>query len=1522
MSNKKIILLLCFLFLVASSLPVSSYIKVTDEDKAKDKDKNKKEQTMAGREYFRFWDLQKNTVSNIEFYQTNYGIFGNNVVGSNAGGGWWPRGSQNQYIFGGGIWFGAVKQRPDTNVMKKYVTVSYNPNNGRSWMVPGRIEDGDLRNEEELFRYRTFFSTDFNLGNGEPYNEDHVTNWPIWDTEDNEQLKVDRYVGYYVHDDDARNMDTYPKGPAFISGEDIFSVYKDTDVDQYDGGGNLRRADGYPLRLQYEEIIYSWGFGDYKDFIFQKYKIINFSPDTLYDCWMASVMDIDIALKLNARAGASNDRVTYYFPEDSLDLAVQWTNTDLGERDKGFGYLGLDFLESPAVDSLTGFVRKDKKFYLNNEQLGLKTSFNWPIAEDINDDEPRYNTMASGDKMGDAGPGDRRFMMSTGPFHMRPAQNYGDPDNFIPGDTVNIVVGIILAGASKGKDADGSWDDMAELVRKDKFAQRVYDNNFLAPEPPWRARFREATDEDMLHNGIVVRWDSTSEISRDGVEDGMDFLGYRLYRARRTTLDTFATTFESPSLNYPSGKGPLGWKQIAQWEIPTPFFKSEYRGGDQTELDPFIDRLMIVGPLLKADGNIDTLGLKILRVPWGVFFTDDSTAYANSKAALQLDRNYMIPLLNYIDSSEVTAPWGRFYRQLAVNSGIPFIEILTNDNFPLLVNSFYVSPFDSNNTYRRELLDDVMLGEFRIDPSNPTWNPLLYKKETITIQDTSGLLPYNPDEDTYYLLNTWRTEVVDGSAKKLMDVMKPISWRDALNNRQHTLAALDSIYAYIQAKKAKINFPDFVYDNDKHDVLNEVVLPHMEKITNGRSYYDIGDDNHDGYVDTRDDPAMTEKLLNNVEYHYRLLAYDEGDANQPTPAKLNSSSEALPNQTVVLPKAARVGNNASFEITYVDSSRIGGLYNFAFYPINQQRVDQYFAGHELELEFQPYWFQSQFSIDNENATTNNVYCGLYRNRIKLTDITTGQLLYDGIASYENDEFIYQMFTEDAATYVFSTDAIPDTSYKRQDRTDTLYNTFGMYDNRQKILRSGEYNTGDFMSSFANPNSLNMMNEAYGTLGFRFNFSMQQWGGRYRPDHMSMRPSKEQLDKRDPDFIFDKTPIYAIESDIRIPPFEDVMLTQPVKVPYFPSMTEYGSFNNGPASYRIRFKEGGFEEMTVKWGKNKENQKTFNVPYLEMEVVNDISYLRPSQPGSDDSTVVEYIKEVPFMKLPKDYDRAQQFPTPVLLGTSGGEFEGKVSNDFIGKYNLYSVGWVNSREVKRFQLGNNYAYPSDFDLDVAFTTVGTQGRYYLTAQNGEDVIDFTNVFQASGCYFLLDYANAGRVSAPVSKLRPYYETLDIDNYVFGQDFQAGDEIVLNTFGGALGYPLPGAKVRCKISSHEPEEEKYTDGMMNDIKIVPNPFYMTSQAQVSPYENKIFITKLPKTATIDIYTINGDHIETIKHDEYSSPEPDKVAVEIFDLLTKNGFRVQSQVLVAVITGPNGAQTVQQFTVVVGPFRIQPE
>jgi len=91
------------------------------------------------------------------------------------------------------------------------------------------------------------------------------------------------------------------------------------------------------------------GFGDYRDFIFLKYEITNYSKDTLSDCWMAPVMDVDIAVATNSQNGASNDRCRYYEEDPTLNLAVQWSMGDQGEKGQGFGYLGFDFLESPAV---------------------------------------------------------------------------------------------------------------------------------------------------------------------------------------------------------------------------------------------------------------------------------------------------------------------------------------------------------------------------------------------------------------------------------------------------------------------------------------------------------------------------------------------------------------------------------------------------------------------------------------------------------------------------------------------------------------------------------------------------------------------------------------------------------------------------------------------------------------------------------------------------------------------------------------------------------------------------------------------------------------------------------------------------------------------------------------------------------------------------------------------------------------------------------------------------------------------
>jgi len=136
-------------------------------------------------------------------------------------------------------------------------------------------------------------------------------------------------------------------------------------------------------------------------------------------------------------------------------------------------------------------------------------------------------------------------------------------------------------------------------------------------------------------------------------------------------------------------------------------------------------------------------------------------------------------------------------------------------------------------------------------------------------------------------------------------------------------------------------------------------------------------------------------------------------------------------------------------------------------------------------------------------------------------------------------------------------------------------------------------------------------------------------------------------------------------------------------------------------------------------------------------------------------------------------------------------------------------------------------------------------------------------------------------------------------------------------------MPNTTVIAKVGTSTPVNNEYTDQMMDGVQIVPNPYFLTHQGVASPYDSKIYFTKLPKNCTIEIYTVAGDLVKSIQHDEYNnSGELDRNAVQVWDLLSKNQSRVQSQAFVAVIIAPNGAKTVKNFSVVVGGFRLLEE
>ncbi|MBI2794989.1 MAG: hypothetical protein HYX66_10120 [Ignavibacteria bacterium] len=1389
------------------------------------------------------FDLQRNVVSRIDFYTTNYGIFGLNIR-SQRGGTFWPRGSDNQYIFGSGVWFGALKI-DKAGVLKKRTLVTYNPNSGQSWVVPGTIEDGELLSQDgnAINKNRLYFSSDFNQYNGVDFSNPTYPLWPIWDSSPSDTLRVNNYFGYYVNDITQRDRALFTKGPAFISGEDVFSVYKDTDLSWYEGGKAKRESEGFPLGFQIEQMIYSWGFGDYADFVFLKYMFIHPKqfPDTLKSCWMASIQDVDITLGTNPISGAENDRAKYYDVVDTLNMAIQWTDNTRGEANRGFGYLGFTFLESPAVDA-DGFIRKDKKQFKVSEQLGLRTFKTWPILQDPLESDDRYNFMSGGNFDPDFGPGDRRMLMATGPFNMR------------PGDTARIVVGIILAATSSGKDATGTPEDTKEIQRKVEFAQFVYNNQFRAPEAPNLSVIKGYPTSSSifsipeagwmgLNNAVAIQWDSTAELSVDTLENGLDFMGYRIYRARRTDLDTYNIDYQPNNR-----KGPLAWKEIAVIPLPPIYLKSQIiveRAGIP------IDDFEIVQKVKASDRRILVKRKESNASPWW---------------------GYWLQLLGKRDSSVVED----FYK---LNPGT-----------------------DSTiNLNLRDRFDSVKFVYFTM--VNDSLPPVNWNAYTITGQP-----------GTYYRVDS-------AEAARAKDTLMALIQRQKVKMQQFLFD--DTVHVRnpdnsVSVVPIKRPFEELYF------VRHGLIAPYMKTASQDRISLDFGDDNpKDGIVSYDPDPEKSEKLINNVDYYYAIRAYDEGDFVQQTESKLNFHGLGALNTVTATPLASRPGYDVSYDFSLLESDKpkIGGIYNLKLQVQNEQLFNQLFAGRTLELEF----FRSWLGIDHDAAQTNQDV-GAYGVVMKLRDSASRQLL----ATWESllppqlcggDGSTYGYFSENALVYVdmkrriredstlSATEPIYDTVRNSISgeiiRIDTT--TFHLPDNTEKVLRGGHYTTT--ASCFGGKYAL-------GTVGISFDYTIEQWGGQFRPGktadvisgpgNMYIGTSNVGLA-----FVYNNGAAYPIPN--RPPAYID---------PPFPGWDTLAargqwqaSYNNGPGIYEVTFSEGGTEDITTSFllsnlvgdEPGKESAMVFpNVPYLNMSVRNVSEYKRPDQ--RPDGTLLEETVSYPF-----DYAAySEPYPTEDSVRKVYPNQEAVP----IGSFAAAAYGNRNSRAG---YTESRYRRFLAADLNSG-KPLGL-GRYYVSrnvSTAGKDTLDFVNILTFSGCQFTIDFSwfqrrNASWPATPNSSLRP-------SEYP-AEDFKPGDKIRLYVYGGALGYPFDGAKAFAHVNQYDPElmAREYSDDDLSQVQVVPNPYYVTHEGIRSPFEGRLYFTRLPRRATISIFTTNGDLIRKYEHDESTSENPSTFGTYVWDLLSGNNQRVASQMLVAKIETPSGASVIKKFTVVVGPARI---
>jgi hypothetical protein len=380
-----------------------------------------------------------------EIRTSNFGPF----VNANYGpGGFWPNGSGHSYIYGAGLWIGATDASNN-----RIVVVGYDTRSGGHEFGPEPWEDY-LTNPLA----RVFISSD-------PVDFEE---WPL--IQDSKKL--------------IRSFqDSYCK----YSDLNPFFIYQ-----------NEKQ-----LKVQVEQFSYAWNYADNNDIVFFYFKIRNRSGHTLRNVYLGMAVDSDIGSPFDDFVALDYQR----------NLAVQFQN----EPEPGWdntGAVGFRFLESPINNTGSTVTVIDNRFshyILPDFPLGL-TAFKAFITEhEFATDDERYLGLMGIDfwnMIGDAYDeltdtiGDKRFLMSSGPFNL-------EPDGM-----VGTCLGII-----------GGSDTLAVKQASD-IAQIIYDNDFALANTP-AAPTVTVTPGDKY---MLISWDRKAETTPDPYWQGMsDSMGWYTY---------------------------------------------------------------------------------------------------------------------------------------------------------------------------------------------------------------------------------------------------------------------------------------------------------------------------------------------------------------------------------------------------------------------------------------------------------------------------------------------------------------------------------------------------------------------------------------------------------------------------------------------------------------------------------------------------------------------------------------------------------------------------------------------------------------------------------------------------------------------------------------------------------------------------------------------------------------------------------------------------------------------------------
>ncbi len=288
------------------------------------------------------------------------------AVNNNAADGIWPQPLHNCYVFGAGLWVGAIM---DSVSPETLTTVFYNPNTGGTEGFP------------TLCRY-----------------------WPKGSGDTLDRIYV--YPG-----DWPPPLSHFPMAPqAPRSDMDMWCCYCDSNPANH-------TYPGRPLGIDVYQTVYGFDDSLARDFFYLGYQVCNYSGDSIHHVYLGMVLDADI--------GSATDDMTGLI----LDHAYEVDQETIRVQNAGFAY-DYDNYEASGTTWESGTPGAVAvALFESPDSLGLTAFKVFSLNSEPTDDSGQYLTLAGYDfKTGeyapydsvDTAPGDKRMLLATGPFDLAP----------------------------------------------------------------------------------------------------------------------------------------------------------------------------------------------------------------------------------------------------------------------------------------------------------------------------------------------------------------------------------------------------------------------------------------------------------------------------------------------------------------------------------------------------------------------------------------------------------------------------------------------------------------------------------------------------------------------------------------------------------------------------------------------------------------------------------------------------------------------------------------------------------------------------------------------------------------------------------------------------------------------------------------------------------------------------------------------------------------------------------------------